>query len=48
MVRKAGVPQLITVGADSNENDQLGGSRIVANEACSCPTFCSQPNTLNS
>ena len=42
------VPQLLAVGTDSNENDQLGGNRIVADEACPCPAFCSQPNTLNS
>ena len=48
MVRKAEVPQLIAVGADSNENDQLNGNRIVTDEDCPCPTFCSQPNTLNS
>lgn len=42
------VPQLIAVGADANENDQLGPNRIVADEACPCPTSCSQPNILNS
>lgn len=43
-----GAPQLIAVGADSAENDQLGENRMVADEACSCPTSCSQPNILNS
>lgn len=43
-----GVPQLIAVGADSAENDQLGINRIVADEACACPPYCSQPNILNS
>ncbi|MBH8557778.1 hypothetical protein [Hymenobacter negativus] len=43
-----GVPQLIAVGADSDENDQLGENRIVADEACGCPDRCSQPNILNS
>lgn len=42
------VPQLIAVGADGDENDQLGGNRIVADESISCPTNCSQPNILNS
>ena len=43
-----GVPQLIAVGADSDENDQLGGNRIVADESCPCPPHSSQPNMLNS
>lgn len=43
-----GVPQLIAVGADSAENDQLGENRIVADEAFPCPNACSQSNILNS
>lgn len=43
-----GVPQLIAVGADGNENDQLGKNRIVADESYPCPSHCSQPNMLNS
>ncbi|MDB5267668.1 MAG: hypothetical protein JWP58_708 [Hymenobacter sp.] len=43
-----GVPQLIAVGADSEENDQLSDNRIVADESCPCPSSCSQPNILNS
>ncbi|MGY3089522.1 hypothetical protein ACVWYF_002570 [Hymenobacter sp. UYAg731] len=44
----SGVPQLIAVGADGDQNDQLGENRIVADEAHSCPNSCSQPNMLNS
>ncbi|GAB3857038.1 hypothetical protein GCM10028822_30120 [Hymenobacter terrigena] len=42
-----GVPQLIAVGADENENDQLDENHIVADEAQACPDRCSQPNILN-
>ena len=42
------VPQLIAVGTDGDENDQLGGNRIVADESICCPTNCSHPNILNS
>lgn len=41
-------PQLLAVGADGDENDQLGGNRIVADESICCPTNCSHPNILNS
>ena len=43
-----GVAQLIAVGADEDENDQLGENRIVADEAHPCPSSCSQANILNS
>ncbi len=41
-----GTMQLVAVGADHDENDQLGDGFIVADEATSCPSACSQPNVL--
>ena len=44
----SGVPRLVAVGADAEENDQLGDGFIVADDFSCCPTNCSQPNILNS
>ncbi|GAB3580223.1 hypothetical protein GCM10027345_21380 [Hymenobacter daeguensis] len=41
-------PTLVLVGADQEENDQLGDGFIVADELKGCPDCCSQPNELNS
>jgi len=41
-------PKLVLVGADRDENDQIGDGFIVADELCPCPSQCSQPNVLNS
>lgn len=41
-------PTLLLVGADQDENDQLEENCIVADDLCSCPPRCSQPNVLNS
>ena len=44
-------PELVAVGADSEENDQLGvvsGVQcIIADDAPRCPPHSSQPNSLN-
>ena len=41
-----GAMQLVAVGADNQENDQLGDGQIVADEGMSCPPSCSQSNVL--
>jgi hypothetical protein len=38
--------QLVIVGADANENDQING--IVGDRSFPCPSFCSSANVLNS
>ena len=40
-------PELVAVGADSEENDQLGVDCIIADEAHKAPPYSSQPNPLN-
>ena len=42
------IPSLVLVGANREENDQLGDGFIVADELSSCPPCCAQPNALNS
>jgi hypothetical protein len=41
-------PTLVLVGADQDENDQIGENYIVADDLKSCPNRCSQANILNS
>ncbi len=41
-----GEKNLVLVGADADENDQLNG--IILQHSSKCPTFCSEPNALNS
>lgn len=41
-------PTLVLVGADKDENDQLGDNCIVVDDLKACPDCCSQPNVLNS
>lgn len=45
-------PELVAVGADNEQNDQLGTvagiHRIVADDMPKCPPYASQPNPLNS
>ncbi|MBD2721919.1 hypothetical protein [Hymenobacter armeniacus] len=43
-----GVPQLLAVGAEANENDQLGDGFIIADEASCGPPHSGQANFLNS
>ena len=44
-------PELVAVGADSEENDQIGVVSgvhcIIADEGYKCPPYSSQPNSLN-
>lgn len=42
------VPQLLAVGANSAENDQLGDSFVVADESVKGPPCSGQANVLNS
>ena len=42
------VPQLLAVGANSAENDQLGESFVVADESVKGPPCSGQANMLNS
>ena len=42
---KVGVKQLILVGVDAYENDQVGG--IVADYSMPCPDHCGNVNVLN-
>jgi len=42
------VLQLVAVGANAAENDQLGSNCIVADEGAGGPPHCGQPNILNS
>ena len=42
------VPQLIAVGADAAENDQLGDGYLVADEGMTGPPRSGQPSILNS
>ncbi|MBJ6108163.1 hypothetical protein JAO73_04010 [Hymenobacter sp. BT523] len=44
----SGVPQLLAVGADANENDQLGDGFIIADEGVGGPPRSGQSNFLNS
>ena len=41
-------PQLLAVGANNDENDQLGDQFIVADDTVKGPPRCGQPNILNS
>lgn len=41
------VPQLLAVGANGEENDQLGAGCIVADESISSPSRSGQANILN-
>lgn len=41
-------PQLIAVGADKEETDQLGPNCIVADETATGPPHCGQASPLNS
>lgn len=47
-VQLNGAMQLVAVGADSQENDQLDDGQIVADEGMPCPSYCSHPNALYS
>ena len=42
------VQQLLAVGADHEQNDQLPTTQDVVDESKPCPPDCSQPNVLNS
>lgn len=39
---------LVVVGADANENDQLGTEDKILDKGNPCPTYCSTANALNS
>lgn len=39
---------LVVVGADSNENDQLGSNDKILDVGVPCPTNCPSTNSLNS
>jgi len=41
-------PQLVAVGANNEENDQLGEGFLVADETMKGPPHSGQPNMLNS
>ena len=41
-------PQLVAVGANGLQNDQLGKAFIVADDARPCPPYTSERNLLNS
>jgi hypothetical protein len=43
-----GERQLLAVGADADQNDQLENGRIVADESSPCPPYSSVSNVLNS
>ncbi|WP_310394234.1 hypothetical protein [Hymenobacter sp.] len=43
-----GEPLLLAVGADTEENDQLGESFLVVNDSVKCPPCSGQANMLNS
>lgn len=45
---KGGKMQLVLVGTDSEENDQLGATDIVADLSVLCPPTCGGRNDLNS
>ncbi len=45
--RHHGVQQLLAVGATQNENDQLDGDFIVADDASKAPSCSGQLNILN-
>lgn len=41
-------PQLLAVGADRDENDQLGDAYVVADETPKGPPYSGQSNSMNS
>ena len=43
-----GVQQLLAVGTDSEQNDQLDGDFKVLDDSRPCPPVCGRPNRLNS
>lgn len=40
--------ELVLVGADANENDQLGTNDKILDHGTPCPYYCSTANALNS
>ena len=47
-LRDGGVQQLLAVGADQEENDQLDSTHHVVDDARNCPPCCSRPSIMNS
>ncbi len=45
-IDSSGKQELILVGADANQNDQVSG--IIADRSLPCPANCSNQNALNS
>ena len=39
--------QLVIVGAESNEDDQIGTGHTIADISSPCPTSCGEANVLN-
>jgi hypothetical protein len=44
----SGNKQLLAVGADNEQNDQLTKGMIVGDDSCACPPWSSVANVLNS
>lgn len=45
---EAGVPKIVVVGVDSDENDILGEDPLILDTSMPCPPNCSSSNSLNS